>query len=167
MPDRFKICTFCGARFLPEQPWPRRCAACGETTYRNPTPVAVAVQPVGAGLLVVRRAIPPAQDRLALPGGFIEVGESWQEAVARELREETGLTADPDGVRLYDTVSAPDGTLLVFGILPPLASADAMPGPAANDESSGWEVLKGPTELGFSIHTAVADRYFAEVADGF
>ena len=167
MPDRFKHCTFCGARFAAEQPWPRRCAACGETTYRNPAPVAVAVQPVGAGLLVVRRAIPPARDRLALPGGFIDAGESWQEATARELREETGLTADPATVRLYDTVSAPDGTLLVFGILPPLVSADAMPASAANDESYGWQVLKEPAELGFDIHTAVAGRYFAEIADGF
>ena len=163
MPDRYKHCTFCGARFVPDVPWPRRCGACGETTYRNPTPVAVAVQPIGAGLLVVRRAIPPARDRLALPGGFIEVGESWQEAVTRELREETGLTADPAAVRLYDTVSAPDGTLLVFGMLP---AAD-MPASVANDESHGCEVLKEPAELGFAIHTAVAGRYFAEIADGF
>ena len=163
MPDRYKHCTFCGARFVPDVPWPRRCGACGETTYRNPTPVAVAVQPIGAGLLVVRRAIPPAWDRLALPGGFIEVGESWQQAVTRELREETGLTADPAAVRLYDTVSAPDGTLLVFGMLPP---AD-MPVSVANDESHGCEVLKEPAELGFPIHTAVARRYFAEIVDGF
>jgi ADP-ribose pyrophosphatase YjhB (NUDIX family) len=158
MPDRYAHCTFCGARFAPGQPWPRRCPACGETSYLNPKPVAVAVQPVGAGLLAVRRGIPPAADRLALPGGYVDVGETWQAATVRELREETGLTADPSSVRLFDAISAPDGTLLVFGLLPAVASFT--PPDDHDGESLGWEILTGPAELGFDLHTAVAARYF-------
>jgi 8-oxo-dGTP pyrophosphatase MutT (NUDIX family) len=164
MPDKFAHCTFCGARFTRGQAWPRRCAACGETSYRNPTPVAVAVQPVGTGLLVVRRGIPPARDLLALPGGFIDFGETWPAAVVRELHEETGLKVDAAGVRHFETVSAPDGTLLVFGLLPRLADPAAIPPSAVNAESLGWEILAGPAELGFSLHTAVADRFFREAA---
>ena len=160
--DKHMHCTFCGARFTRGQPWPRRCGACGETSYLNPKPVAVAVQPVGAGLLAVRRGIPPARELLALPGGYIEVDETWQTGAIRELSEETGLKADPASVRLYDTVSAPDGTLLVFALLPPVASASLLPASQPNDESLGWEVLYGPTELGFGIHPAVANRFFAE-----
>jgi 8-oxo-dGTP pyrophosphatase MutT (NUDIX family) len=159
MPDRYAHCTFCGARFPPGRPWPRRCGACGETSYLNPKPVAVAVQPVGAGLLVVRRGIPPARDLLALPGGYIDVGETWQEAAVRELAEETGFRADPAAVRLFDTVSAPDGTLLVFGLLPGIAE---LPELVANEETLGLEVLSGPGQLGFDLHTQVADRWFAE-----
>src|SRR4051794_26379756 len=122
MPDRYAHCTFCGARFVLDHPWPRRCVACGETSYLNPKPVAVAVQPVVGGLLVVRRRIPPAAERLALPGGYVDMGESWQQATVRELFEEVGLEADPAAVRLYDVHSAPDGTLLVFGLLPELES---------------------------------------------
>jgi ADP-ribose pyrophosphatase YjhB (NUDIX family) len=158
MPDRYLHCTFCGARFAAGQPWPRRCAACGETSYLNPKPVAVALQPVGPGLLVVRRAVPPARDRLALPGGYIDVGETWPEAVVRELAEETGLTADPAEVRLFDTLSAPDGTLLVFGLLP---AVPAPPPGLPNVETLGVEVIDRPTPLGFDLHTRVADRWFA------
>jgi ADP-ribose pyrophosphatase YjhB (NUDIX family) len=158
--DRFAHCTFCGARFVSGQAWPRRCGACGETSYQNPAPVAVAVQPVGDGLLVVRRGIPPAVGRLALPGGFLDVGETWQAAVVRELSEETGLTVDAAAVRHYETVSAPDGTLLVFGRLPALADASHLPPSAANEESLGWEILSGPSELAFNLHTLVAQRFF-------
>jgi ADP-ribose pyrophosphatase YjhB (NUDIX family) len=161
MTDRYLFCPFCGARF-PGGDWPRHCGACGETSYRNPKPVAVAVQPVGGGLLTVRRGIPPAYGRPALPGGYVELGESWQQAVVRELREETGLSgADAAAVRLFDTLSAPDGTLLVFGLLPAVTAAD-LPPSVANDESLGWHVLDGPTELGFNLHTRVATRWFAE-----
>jgi 8-oxo-dGTP pyrophosphatase MutT (NUDIX family) len=158
--DRLAHCTFCGARFTPNQPWPRRCAACGEISYRNPLPVAVVVQPVGTGLLVVRRGIPPARDRLALPGGFIEVGETWQEAAVRELREETGVEQDAADVRLIDALSALDGMLLVFGELPPLPS---LPSFTPNDETLGLEVLTGPATLGFPLHTEVANNWFATV----
>lgn len=160
--DRYAHCTFCGARFTSGQPWPRRCGACGETSYLNPSPVAVAVQPVGTGLLAVRRGIAPARGRLALPGGFIDVGETWQEATVRELFEETGVKSDPAGVRHYDTVSAPDGTILVFGLLAALPSTRHLPPAPAEDETLSREVLYGPTELGFSIHTAIATRWFTE-----
>jgi ADP-ribose pyrophosphatase YjhB (NUDIX family) len=163
MQDRYLHCTFCGARFTPGQRWPRRCAACGEDSYLNPKPVAVAVQPVGSGLLVVRRGIPPAQDRLALPGGYVDLGETWQEAVVRELREETGLTAEPATVRLLDVLSAPDSTVLIFGLLPAI---DALPEFTPNDETLGRQVIDRPTPLGFDLHTLVADRWFADVAAG-
>ncbi|MFI5933603.1 NUDIX domain-containing protein [Actinoplanes sp. NPDC051494] len=166
MPDRYAHCTFCGARFTPDQAWPRRCGACGETSYLNPKPVAVALQPIGAGLLVIRRAVPPATGLLALPGGYIDMAETWQQAVCRELREETGIKADPDAVRLFDALSAPDGTLLVFGLLPSLATAADLPD-HEDAETTGREVLKRPAPLGFSLHTQVADRWFAQVAAGF
>jgi 8-oxo-dGTP diphosphatase len=43
-------------------------------------------------ILLVRRANPPAQGLWSIPGGRVEPGESHEEAVVRELREETGLS---------------------------------------------------------------------------
>ena len=122
--------------------------------YRNPVPVAVAVVPVaGGGLVAVRRAITPVG--LALPGGYIELGERWQDACARELREETGVEVDPDAIREVRVLSAPDGILLVFGRTETVERS-ALEAFAASDEASGVEVVTDPrAELVFPLHTQV------------
>ena len=46
-------------------------------------------------VLVVRRARPPANGLYTLPGGVVEAGETLEEAVAREVLEETSMTIAP------------------------------------------------------------------------
>ncbi|HEX2914584.1 MAG TPA: NUDIX domain-containing protein [Chloroflexia bacterium] len=154
-------CSYCGTPFAEEQPWPRRCAFCGNTTYRNPLPVAVLLLPVDEGLLVVRRTINPGKGMLGLPGGFINLGESWQAAAARELFEETGITVDPGEVREFRVHSAPDGTLLVFGLALPRSETD-LPPFVPSDEASERVILTAPAPLAFSTHTQVVQEYFEQ-----
>ncbi|MDI5972110.1 NUDIX domain-containing protein [Streptomyces sp. SL13] len=156
-------CPHCGHHFPADAGWPRRCAACGGSTYRNPLPVAVALLPVrdesGTGLTVIRRTIAPSNGELALPGGFMEIGESWQQAVTRELGEETGIPADPDTVRLADVRTDLAGHLLVFGLLPALDAA-ALPPSTPTDETQGWQLIHAPTPLGFPLHTEAVAAWF-------
>lgn len=159
--NRHAHCGYCGARFAPEQPWPRRCAGCDCTTYVNPTPVAVCLLPVGGGLLCVRRAIPPGAGQLALPGGYIDRAETWQQAAARELFEETGLRVDAGEIEHFRTVSSErgDGVLLVFGRARPRPAEFARRfTPTA--ETSEAVVIGGPTELAFPLHTLAVTAFF-------
>ncbi|MEU7577905.1 NUDIX domain-containing protein [Streptomyces sp. NPDC041068] len=157
-------CSSCGVAYE-DQPsgWPRTCAACGAVAYRNPLPVAVALQPVydtqGTGLVVVTRTIPPARGGIALPGGFIDDREDWRDAVVRELKEETGIGAHSRDIRLADVMSAPDGYLLVFGLLPERPATD-LPVSAPTDETEGWHLLRRPDELAFPLHTLAARAWF-------
>ncbi|HSX97466.1 MAG TPA: NUDIX domain-containing protein, partial [Streptomyces sp.] len=112
-------CSRCGAPYGEGvSGWPRTCAACHTVAYRNPLPVAVALQPVydtkGTALVVITRTIAPARGGIALPGGFIDHREDWRHAVVRELKEETGICVADRDVRLADAMSSPDGHLLLF-----------------------------------------------------
>jgi ADP-ribose pyrophosphatase YjhB (NUDIX family) len=162
MGARHSHCSYCGYPFPDGLSWPRACSACGAVSYANPTPVAVIVQPVDDGVLCIRRGIEPRRGMLALPGGFINLGESWQAAAARELREETGLEIDPAGIRALQVLSAPDSTLLVFAVAPALTASD-LPPFEATAESTERIVLTRSEELAFPLHTKVL-REFLEGA---
>ena len=161
-------CSYCGTLWPSGMPWPRTCAGCGETTWSNPLPVAVVLLPTthadgSTGMVVVRRDIEPFRGEIALPGGFIETGESWQEAAVRELREETGLLAEPGEIRLFDVHSSHRGiSLLIFGVLPARV-AEELPESAPTEESMEWLVLTEPTALCFPTHTQAMADYFAGV----
>jgi ADP-ribose pyrophosphatase YjhB (NUDIX family) len=72
-------------------------------------------------ILIVRRARPPAHGIFTLPGGGVELGETLEEAVVREVREETALDVEPVAVAGYREAIARDATGRIerhFVILP-------------------------------------------------
>ncbi|NPU82849.1 MAG: NUDIX hydrolase [Syntrophaceae bacterium] len=84
----------------------KSCPACGhvEESWRNPVPTVDIIIELEEGIVLIRRKNPPPG--WALPGGFVDYGESLEEAAVREAREETGL--DVTLLRQLHTYSRPD-----------------------------------------------------------
>ena len=74
--------------------------------YQNPALATDAVWIRSGKVLLVRRGRPPFRGFWALPGGFVELRETVEEALVRELREETGLVGRPAGI--VGVYSGPD-----------------------------------------------------------
>jgi ADP-ribose pyrophosphatase YjhB (NUDIX family) len=93
---QFLFCPLCGQKTFAEyNVKAKRCTACGFIYYFNPSSaVAAFVRDEAGRLLVVRRANDPAAGTLDLPGGFVDAHETAEEALLREIREETGLCPD-------------------------------------------------------------------------
>ena len=82
------------------------CPACGSEVlrYRNPFPTVDIIIRIDDRIVLIERRNPPAG--WALPGGFVDYGESLEAAAIREAREETGLELDK--LRQFRAYSAPD-----------------------------------------------------------
>lgn len=159
------FCSYCGARFDIVEGYPRRCRQCQKLTFLNPVPVAVLLVPVHdenkrVNLLTVRRGIRPGKGDLALPGGFLEVDETWQEGAVRELREETQVDLSPSGVTPFAIESAPDGTLLLFGVTKPIKS-ELLSTFKPSREVEALALIDRPVPMAFSLHKQMVTRFFA------
>ena len=73
--------------------------------YKNPVLTVDGILVEKGKLLLVRRGREPEKGKLALPGGIVEYGESTEDAVVRECKEETGVDTKP--VRLLGVYSNP------------------------------------------------------------
>lgn len=92
--EKFGYCPVCGSKHFDEHDAKsKKCDNCGFTFYMNPSAATAAFILNSKGeLLVERRGKEPAKGTLDLPGGFTDIGETVEEGVAREVKEETGLT---------------------------------------------------------------------------
>ena len=90
----FLFCPKCGSsRFRENNEKSKKCSDCGFTYYFNSSTAVVAViENNKEEVLVARRAKDPAKGTLDLPGGFVDTFETAEEAMEREVMEETGLS---------------------------------------------------------------------------
>ncbi len=90
-----RFCPRCGEPAEITFPRSMACLHCGYALYFNPKPVAGAI-PVDEEdrVILLRRGFDPGQGRWTFPGGFVDLGESVQDAAHRETDEELGISID-------------------------------------------------------------------------
>ena len=95
--ELFRFCPRCGKPLAAPKPGNSiECGACGLVYFLNPAvAVGVIITDEQGRALFLRRAKDPRKGMLALPGGFVDAGETAEAALCREAREEVGaeLTA--------------------------------------------------------------------------
>ena len=111
-----KFCPCCGCaleeRYIAiEQHHRKVCSGCGYIFYLNPKVVAAAVPRQGSRIWLLRRNIEPSCGSWTFPGGYVDLGESVQDAAIRETHEETLLNVRLDG--LLNVYSYPRSGIVV------------------------------------------------------
>ena len=87
--EEARFCPRCGRSADVEFPRLISCAHCGYGAYYNPKPVAAAIPTTADGRIVLlRRGFEPGKGLWTFPGGFVDLGESVEDAARRETREE-------------------------------------------------------------------------------
>jgi ADP-ribose pyrophosphatase YjhB (NUDIX family) len=90
-----RYCPRCGKPAEIAYPRSITCPHCGYGAYYNPKPVAAAIPVTARGdIILLRRAFDPGKDLWTFPGGFVDLGESVQQAVHREVREELDIAIE-------------------------------------------------------------------------
>lgn len=122
---RHKFCSACGQPSeVREGGWKRACPSCKGEHFPRTDPVVIMLPVFGERCLLGRQAIWPKGMFSAL-AGFLEPGESIEEACAREVMEESGLTAL--SVRYHSTQPWPYPSSLMIGLIAEVSNDEATP----------------------------------------
>lgn len=127
-------------------------------TFRNPVPTVDIIIRVPGGIVLIQRRNPPAG--WAIPGGFVDYGESLEDAARREAREETGLRLED--LRQFRTYSDPGRDPRMHTISTVFAARGRGRPVAADDARSLAVFPRGrlPEPLAFD-HRRILEEYFA------
>jgi len=129
----YNYCPVCGALLTSgviEGKERKFCPNCDFVDYKNPLPVALAIVIKDKQLLLIKRGIAPRKGSWASPSGFIETGETAEEACLRELKEETGVSGQI--VKLAGVARVEDkeiyGDMLIVMYVVKVDEGEPMPG---------------------------------------
>jgi ADP-ribose pyrophosphatase YjhB (NUDIX family) len=127
------------------------------SSQRNPLLTVDVIIEVDGGIVLIKRKNPPPG--WAIPGGFVDCGESIEDAVRREAKEETGL--DINLKRQFHTYSDPDRDPRHHTVST-IFIATASGKPEAGDDAKEARIFTGnnlPDEIAFD-HRQILKDYF-------
>jgi ADP-ribose pyrophosphatase YjhB (NUDIX family) len=169
-PASFSFCPSCGGRLLGRtlragEPERLVCEACGFVFYMDPkVAVGTIISTDDQRVVLVRRAIEPGYGLWVFPGGYVDRGESLQDAALREAREESGLE-----IRIDELVN-----VYSYGGMSPIVivyAATMVGGELCTDEECLEARLFTPAEipwdaLAFRSTREGLEQYFKTVRPG-
>ena len=124
-----QFCGACGARMSKaDGERAMKCGACGHTAYPRIAPAMMVLVKKGAAILLARNIAVPAGGRMSALAGFLEPGESVEEAVHREVREEVGV--EVKDLRYFASQSWPFPGSLMIAFTAEYARGEIAPDPA-------------------------------------
>lgn len=129
--------------------------------YKNPVPtVDIIIEIAGKGILLIERLNPPFG--WALPGGFVDYGESLESAAVREAKEETSL--DIELIRQFHTYSDPNRDPRQHNITTVyVARAEGIPKAASDAKNFGFFKEDSlPENMAFD-HEIILRDYFSSL----
>jgi ADP-ribose pyrophosphatase YjhB (NUDIX family) len=92
-------CPRCGKDATVRFPRSITCPNCGYGAFYNPKPVACTItSDQNNEILLMRRGFQPNRGKWSMPGGFVDLGESVEEAAIRETQEEMNLEIELQGL---------------------------------------------------------------------
>ncbi len=166
MPD-FNYCPECGGPLLrhvvggePRNHW--FCQRCQTPHHDYPRVVVTAFVASGKRLLWVQRGLQPQRGKWAIPGGFLEQGETLAEGAARELYEEAGILLPPERLQLYMTGSITFINQVYMGFRATVETDFCLPGDESMDcrfytrDECPWDQVAYP-QVNDSIRQAYDD----------
>ncbi len=124
---------------------------------------------VERSLLLVKRGHPPGEDRWSVPGGRVEAGETLENAVAREVREETGLEVSVGDLIGWVERTGPGYHFVIVDFRAQLVSLGdgEVPSGAAAGESSAWDAALRPgDDASDAAWVPVSRLYELDLVDG-
>jgi ADP-ribose pyrophosphatase YjhB (NUDIX family) len=97
--DEARYCPRCGSPASVDYPRNISCPHCGYAAYYNPKPVAAAIPVTPDGKVVLlKRGFEPGKGLWTFPGGFVDLGETVEEAARREADEEIRAEIEVQGL---------------------------------------------------------------------
>ena len=135
------------------------CPNCKTIHYQNPKPTATLICIKKNEILLVKRAFHPAKGEWSLPGGFIEIGETPEDAAKRELKEETNLNGEV--VKLLGHCShfnSVFGDILLLGLIMEINNWENIKVGDDASDADFFTVSKMP-ELAFECHQKLFTIY--------